>query len=623
MGSGAPFGQPGSGQEPAAALDFTQVFAGLPTAYLVMDARLVIVAANEAYLRLLGRRREELIGRPVFDAFPPAPAMLDADGANPLQLSFERVRDTGRVDTMPMYQYDVADLSTGSMTRRYWSLVHAPLRDAQGSTRWILQRVEDVSAYVTERAAHRAARRRSGEWQRRFEAVEADLYARATELRRALDAEATATQRLAAMAQVTLRLAEVDALDEMTRTVVEDGLAALGAVGGAVGVVDESTGRLRLRFSSSLGGNVRHRFSDVALDSGLPPAHAALSGEVVVLAPPGDGAVTSPETAEFVRACHDGGARGAPGMSVALPFRSDKRLLGSLWATWPAGEDLGPGEMDQLKAFGAQCAHALARLQARAAERQEAAASREMAEALQRGMLASPATPDHVEVAVRYLPAAQGAQIGGDWYDAFTTGDGTVALVVGDVAGHDSDAAASMGQLRNLLRGVALALTGSPAAVLTRLDEALETLGVHALATTVLAHVAPAGDQNEPHLVVWSNAGHPPPMLIRPDAPPTLLHGPAELLLGFDAAADRSDHHVELGPGTTLVFYSDGLVEHHRQDIDAGLQRLLAAGAEAAHLPLEQLCDALLREVQPANEDDIVILAARARGRQDPGASGV
>lgn len=82
-------------------VDFEELFAGLPTPYLVMTPDLVIVEANRAYLELLGRTREELLGRPVFEAFPPAPDALDEEGRNPLEISFLRARETGRPDVMP------------------------------------------------------------------------------------------------------------------------------------------------------------------------------------------------------------------------------------------------------------------------------------------------------------------------------------------------------------------------------------------------------------------------------------------------------------------------------------------------------------------------------------------
>ena len=139
------------GGDVVSAEEYAAIFAALPTAYLVMSPDLTIVEANPAYLALLGRTRDDLIGRYVFDAFPPAPETLDDTGANPLQLSFERARDTGMPDLMPLFRYQVADQVTGRPVLRAWSLISAPVPGADGRTRLVLQRVEDVSEYLAER----------------------------------------------------------------------------------------------------------------------------------------------------------------------------------------------------------------------------------------------------------------------------------------------------------------------------------------------------------------------------------------------------------------------------------------------------------------------------------------
>ena len=149
------------------------MFSALPTAYLVMDPDLVIVEANPAYLQLLGRTRDELIGRYVFDAFPPAPDGLDPDGTNPLQTSFERARDTGQPDVMPLFRYEVLDQETGRPVPRAWSLISAPVLDETGRTRLVLQRVEDVSEYLAERERI-AESGPSSSWAR-LDGLEADL----------------------------------------------------------------------------------------------------------------------------------------------------------------------------------------------------------------------------------------------------------------------------------------------------------------------------------------------------------------------------------------------------------------------------------------------------------------
>ena len=183
------------------AVDFERLFLGLPTAYLVMTPDLVIVAANEAYLRLLGRTREELVGRPVFDAFPPTSEALDDDGRNPLQASFELVRDSGRPDVMPLYKYDVLDPVSGRHVERYWSLVNAPILDEDGTTSLLLQGVEDVTDYVRDHADGRSGGGDSQAWERRVQAVEADLYVRLQQLRAAREAEAETAAALRASEQ--------------------------------------------------------------------------------------------------------------------------------------------------------------------------------------------------------------------------------------------------------------------------------------------------------------------------------------------------------------------------------------------------------------------------------------
>ena len=121
-------------------------------------------------------------------------------------------------------------------------------------------------------------------------------------------------------------------------------------------------------------------------------------------------------------------------------------------------------------------------------------AERNLSEALQRSLLTQPPGSGDLQVAVRYQPAAEQAQVGGDWYDAFLLPDGALTMVVGDVAGHDQEAAASMGQLRNLVRGVAYPLRETPAGVLRALDHAMDGLDVGVIATAVLRRCRSAAE---------------------------------------------------------------------------------------------------------------------------------
>ncbi len=392
----------------------------------------------------------------------------------------------------------------------------------------------------------------------------------------------------------------------MTDTVVGRGLAALGADGGAVAVLDEATRLLHLTITASLGEGAQRDYAELPLDGGLPACVAARTGERVLL--PGREAALawSPDMDAVLQ---------ATGRSAwaSLPLQVGPRTLGSLTISWTDARPFPADEVELLAAFAAQCAQALDRLQVREAEQRAAAVARRMSETLQRSLLTEPPEPDHLQIAVRYQPAAREAQVGGDWYDAFLLSDGTTTLVVGDVTGHDRNAAATMGQCRNVLRGVAQIVMEPAGKVLSSLDAALHNLAVDALATAVLVQVTQRGLDPGGGLrrIGWSNAGHPPPLLLGPDGRAELLQRPPDLLLGLQPDSERSTHELVLDPGTTLLLYTDGLVERRGEPLDVGLERLRAAVEARAALPVEELLDALLAELAADPEDDVALLALR------------
>ena len=141
-------------------------------------------------------------------------------------------------------------------------------------------------------------------------------------------------------------------------------------------------------------------------------------------------------------------------------------------------------------------------------------------------MLTDPPQPDHLQIVTRYSPASDVARIGGDWYDAFLQqsrgpGGHDVVVVVGDVVGHDVEAAAAMGQVRGLLRGIAVHSGYAPAAVLSGVDEVMESLRLETTATAVVArlehHPRPGAEVGEEVVLRWAHAGHPPALLVTPD----------------------------------------------------------------------------------------------------------
>jgi PAS domain S-box-containing protein len=252
---------------------------------------------------------------------------------------------------------------------------------------------------------------------------------------------------------------------------------------------------------------------------------------------------------------------------------------------------------------------------------ERAAEQRALSDRLQQALLTPPPEPDHLQVAVRYRPAAHGAQVGGDWYDAFLQPDGATMLVIGDVVGHDSDAAAAMGQLRGLLRALAYDNDEPLSATLSRTEHAARGLAVSTMATVVLARVErhPDVPVASTRVLRWSNAGHLPPVLLAPDGSTTLFETRPERMLGIDPDAPRTDHTAELGDGHTLLLVTDGLVERRDADLDQGLAMMREVLRDLGETSLEELCDTLLDRMLPVDgADDVAIVAVRAHPEDRP-----
>ncbi|WP_338776068.1 SpoIIE family protein phosphatase [Streptomyces sp. DG1A-41] len=236
---------------------------------------------------------------------------------------------------------------------------------------------------------------------------------------------------------------------------------------------------------------------------------------------------------------------------------------------------------------------------------------RKVAETMQNHLLPQMPGVPGLQMTVRYLPAPDASQVGGDWYDAFPMSDGSTALAIGDVVGHDLEAAAGMAQVRNMLRAYAWSQHEPPSRIVARLDEALQHITDVDMATMIFARIEAADDDGQWQLS-WTNAGHPPPLLISRDGLARYLTDGHGILLGVGAGTPRPDATTLLPPGSTLVLYTDGLIEAPGQSLDEGLNRLRRHAAALAHRPLASFTDHLLRRVRPAdNEDDVALLALR------------
>ena len=303
----------------------------------------------------------------------------------------------------------------------------------------------------------------------------------------------------------------------------------------------------------------------------------------------------------------------APGTMTVLPIRGRDRVLGALTLGHDRHRTADPADVATATEVAERAGLALDN--ARLHEQQ-----RRLSEELQRSMLTAPPEPDHSQVVVRYLPAAEAARVGGDWYDAFVQPDGATTLVIGDVVGHDTAAAASMGQLRSMLRGIAVSGDAGPARLLAQLDAAMTQLQLHTYATAALARFeqSPADLERGVTWMRWANAGHPPPLVIHPDGTiDELTSWRGDLMLGVDPTARRTEMLVGLERGTTVLLYTDGLIERRNSDLDDGMQRLRLAAAELADQPLDDLCDQLIeRLVETTPGDDVALVAIRLH-RQD------
>ncbi|MFF7206168.1 SpoIIE family protein phosphatase [Streptomyces sp. NPDC008141] len=236
---------------------------------------------------------------------------------------------------------------------------------------------------------------------------------------------------------------------------------------------------------------------------------------------------------------------------------------------------------------------------------------RKVAETMQRHLLPQLPVLPGLEMTARYVPAPDASSVGGDWYDAFALAAHTHALVIGDVVGHDLDAAAGMAQVRNMLRAFAWSHPdAAPSAVVTRLDEAVMHIAEVPMATMILAMLT-LGDDALWRLS-WTTAGHPPPLLVTHDGQARYLDEAHGMLLGTGVIRPRPDAVTVLPPRATLVLYTDGLVESPHHSIDHGLDRLRRHAASLAHRPLDSFCDSLLNQVRPSdNDDDVAMIALR------------
>jgi serine phosphatase RsbU (regulator of sigma subunit) len=235
---------------------------------------------------------------------------------------------------------------------------------------------------------------------------------------------------------------------------------------------------------------------------------------------------------------------------------------------------------------------------------------RDLAETLQQAMLPRLPHRDGVQLAAEYRAASRGANVGGDWYDAFLRCENRLIMAVGDVTGHGIEAAVLMGQLQNALRAYAVEEHG-PATTLALVDRMLRTQPGGLFATAVVAELdIPSGRLR------WAGAGHLPPAIRDADGSVRFLEQQQAPMLGLPLDVAPTEHETELPPDATLLLFTDGLIERRDTDIDTGLARLADSFGRLAAAPASttgsRLVDALLGDER--HEDDVCVLVCRHAG---------
>ncbi|WP_158544555.1 SpoIIE family protein phosphatase [Blastococcus sp. TBT05-19] len=533
---------------------------GLAVAFVAMDRNWVMTHLNAEAERIAGRRREELLGRTVWEVFP-------ATVGTEFEENYRRAAETGRPVVFDAYYPEPLNV---------WVEVRA-VPGPLGVAVYFLD--------ITERVR----------LQRRSEL----LGQVSAELTGTLDAE-VAVARLADL--VVPALADwclVSLVDDDHPRSFRHGLRDVGWAHTDPDLLPVVADYARERIPA-------------LLDTSFI-AQALATGRRVVLPHEATArirAVLTPGRAQDLL------TRLAPESFAVLPLRGRGRTVGllSLFNSADRGT-LTSEDIDTAADIAVRAGLALDNARLYRAQRQ-------LAEGLQRSLLTAPAQPEHVQVVVRYTPAAETAQVGGDWYDAFRQPGGGTIITVGDVLGHNVEAASAMGQLRSMLRAIAVTTGAGPAEVLRRVDEAMTALQLETTATAVLTRLEQTEDEARRGLtrVRWANAGHPPPMVVTPDGAVETLTGPrADLLLGVDDTAARRELEVTLEEGSTLVLYTDGLVERRDATLDDGLDRLRDALRELAGLELDGLCDGLLERMLPdRTDDDVALVAVRLHRHHRP-----
>ncbi|MEU7037696.1 SpoIIE family protein phosphatase [Streptomyces sp. NPDC046237] len=389
---------------------------------------------------------------------------------------------------------------------------------------------------------------------------------------------------------LAIALTEAVTARQVSAVVTDELLPAFG--GRQLAIYLLSDRHLYLAWETGFPAGFLEPFDGVGLDAQLPGVEALTTGRPLFFE----------SIEQMSQAYPDLPLDALTGARAFLPLIASGRPVGSCILGFDRPRGFSPEERTVLTALAGLIAQALER-----ARRYDSESA--LARGLQDALLPTRLPVlDHVDTVARYLPGTKGMDVGGDWYDVIETGRGLLALVVGDVQGHGVAAAATMGQLRSAVRAFALG-SQSPEDVLKGTNRLLIDLDPGQFASCCYMELDPARG-----VVKAVRAGHPQPLLRRPDGTTEVLELAGGLVLGIDTEATYPVTELHLEPGAVLALYTDGLVERPGRDIDEGVEWLRRTFAVTGAIPLTETADRLIRDARQATDrpDDIaVLLAAR------------
>ncbi|MGW2723516.1 SpoIIE family protein phosphatase [Streptomyces sp. NPDC001492] len=374
-------------------------------------------------------------------------------------------------------------------------------------------------------------------------------------------------------------------------------MPALGAT--AMAVMAPRDGRLRILGHRGYDAERLERFDHMPLNADMPVVRVMETGNPHFFTDFDELRRSYPEAVHF-----DDKTSWA-----FLPLIASGRAVGSLVLAYDRPRHFPPTERAVITALAGLVGQALER--GRLYDTQFAVAHQLQAALLPRHL---PSLPG-LQVTARYRPAGHGVEVGGDFYDLIRLNDTTVAAAIGDVQGHDIDAAALMGQVRTAVHSQAAA-GASPGDVLGRTNRLLVGLDPGRFASCLYAHL----DLGR-HSVCLASAGHPPALLRHADGHTEVLSPPPGLLLGIDDRTDYQAAEFPLHPGCVLVLYTDGLVERPGVDLEDAIGTLAALVARTDPEDPEAMADTLIRHAADL-ADDLALLIVHLKGAAAPGREG-